>query len=566
MTPADQQLFEAAPRPLAALSADGQFTLLFANEHFLASVELRREDLVGRRLFDLFGDPPDDVSVSGWRDLRVALARLLAKESSEALTAGKFALPHGAGRKLRHWRIYSWRVGAIAGSPPYLVQEISPARAAQDLRTPLSLILGPLEELLDRGGLDPSAVEILETVRRNAQKLQQRLDHPRSSARDATKATDDSEPYREPPLMGSGPTIVVASGDGDERAYLEGLLRRSGFGVRIAGDAEKVIRLCQTGAPALLLCDAALPPNGGLELTRRLRDDERTTALPIMLISSRAGESARIEGYDAGADEYLEKPFGVRELIARIDAAVRLSVARTDISNKQRRIAVLARLASVVETAMDAVISINGKQEIVLFNAAAEEMFRCPVRDALGRQLDDFIPHRFRGRHKHLVAAFGRAGVSGRSMARLGDLAALRADGTEFPIEASISQARVDGEMLFTVILRDISERKAAMETQHLLIGELDHRVKNTLAMVQAIASQTARTNIDPQEFAKSFNGRIRAMATAHTLLTRAGWAGADLGELIREQLTLGPDDSRIACHGAAFFLEPQFALHFGLV
>ena len=95
-------------------------------------------------------------------------------------------------------------------------------------------------------------------------------------------------------------------------------------------------------------------------------------------------------------------------------------------------------------------------------------------------------------------------------MGRLGDLTALRADGVEFPIEASISQARVDGELLFTVILRDMSERRAAMETQRLLIGELDHRVKNTLAMVQAIANQTAKSYVGSQGFCGKFQ-RARA-------------------------------------------------------
>jgi two-component sensor histidine kinase len=150
-------------------------------------------------------------------------------------------------------------------------------------------------------------------------------------------------------------------------------------------------------------------------------------------------------------------------------------------------------------------------------------------------------------------------------MGRLGDLTALRADGVEFPIEASISQARVDGELFFTVILRDMSERRAAVETQRLLIGELDHRVKNTLAMVQAIADQTAKAYADPKDFAESFNGRVRAMASAHTLLTRAAWKGADLRDLLREQLALGAD-SRILLSGPDVFLESRIALHFGMV
>jgi PAS domain S-box-containing protein len=307
------------------------------------------------------------------------------------------------------------------------------------------------------------------------------------------------------------------------------------------------------------------PGVDGLDLTRRLRADERTAALPIMILSQRAGEDARIKGYQAGADEYMEKPFAARELIARIENVVALAGARANIAGKLRRVAVLVRLASVVETAMDAVISIDKSQRITLFNAAAEKMFGCDALSAMGRPLDDFIPQRFRAAHARHVEGFSKTGVSGRTMGRLGDLTALRADGVEFPIEASISQARIDGEVLFTVILRDMSERHAAAETQRLLIGELDHRVKNTLAIVQAIANQTAKAHVDPKMFAESFNGRVRAMASAHTLLTQAGWKGADLGSLLREQLTLGMDP-RIVLVGPPVSLGPQFALHFGMV
>jgi PAS domain S-box-containing protein len=364
------------------------------------------------------------------------------------------------------------------------------------------------------------------------------------------------------------PLVVVADGDGFSRENLDALLREAGFDALLAADAPAALDACLSLAPALLLCDAGTSGIGGLDLTRRLRGDERTATLPIILLSARSGEDARIEGFEAGADDVVEQPVSARELIARIAAAIKLANARAECAGRQRRIAVLTRLASVVETAMDAVISIDARQNITLFNAAAEQMFGCEAARALGRPLDQFIPQRFRASHAKHVAGFARTGVSGRAMGRLGELTALRADGREFPIEASISQARVDGEVLFTVIVRDMSERKAAAETQRLLIGELDHRVKNTLAVVQAIANQTARSYSDPKDFVENFQGRVRAMASAHTLLTRAGWKGARLAELIREQLTLGPSDSdsRILSQGPEVFLAPHIAMHFGMV
>jgi PAS domain S-box-containing protein len=121
-----------------------------------------------------------------------------------------------------------------------------------------------------------------------------------------------------------------------------------------------------------------------------------------------------------------------------------------------------ARLGGIVGSAMDAIISVNSEQRIVLFNVAAENLFRCAASTALGQTLDQFIPLRFREHHRQHVDDFGRTGVTSRSMRSLSVLRALRADGVEFPIEASISQVEVVKEKLYTVVLRDITERNRA--------------------------------------------------------------------------------------------------------
>ncbi len=120
------------------------------------------------------------------------------------------------------------------------------------------------------------------------------------------------------------------------------------------------------------------------------------------------------------------------------------------------------RLQSIIQSAMDAVITVDEKQDIVLFNAEAERIFRCPASRALGGPLDRFIPERFRAAHHGHVERFGRTGATTRMMGARLDLWGLRADGEEFPIDASISQVVSDGRRFYTVILRDITERKAA--------------------------------------------------------------------------------------------------------
>jgi PAS domain S-box-containing protein len=381
---------------------------------------------------------------------------------------------------------------------------------------------------------------------------------------------DKDRDARQPSLDGQGeqPLVVLAEDSADMRVYLTGLLEKAGYRVQAFADGEAAFAACVEAAPKLVLSDSMMPNVSGLDLTRRLRADGRTAAIPVLLLSARAGEAARIEGYYAGADEYIEKPFGARELVARIDAAIRLARARTDMARHEGKISVLNRLASVVETAMDAIISVDIHQNVTLFNAAAERMFSCSAKDAVGRPLNDFIPERFRAAHANHVRSFAETGVSGRAMGRLGDLRALRSDGAEFPIEASIAQARVDGEKIFTVIVRDISARIAAAETERLLLGELDHRVKNTLATVHAIAAQTLKSTTDPAAFVTSFNGRLRALASAHNLLMRTSWQRAPLDALIHDQLMLGPDgsDDRIAYHGPPVMLAPQSALHLGLI
>jgi PAS domain S-box-containing protein len=122
------------------------------------------------------------------------------------------------------------------------------------------------------------------------------------------------------------------------------------------------------------------------------------------------------------------------------------------------------QLAGIIASAMDAIITVDAEQGIVLFNNAAERMFLFPAEDAIGQPLERFIPERFRAAHKGHVEHFGKTHVTRRSMGALGALFGLRADGEEFPIEASISQIETDSRKLYTVILRDISERKRADE------------------------------------------------------------------------------------------------------
>jgi PAS domain S-box-containing protein len=139
-----------------------------------------------------------------------------------------------------------------------------------------------------------------------------------------------------------------------------------------------------------------------------------------------------------------------------------------------------ARISAIIDSAMDAIITVDEAQRIVLFNRAAEIVFRCGRGDALGTPLERFIAQRFRAAHRGHIERFGRTGTTSRRMGDVTTLWGLRADGEEFPLEASISQTQEAGGRFYTVILRDIALRKQAEDTllrQQAELRELSARV-----------------------------------------------------------------------------------------
>ncbi|QQC65986.1 PAS domain-containing sensor histidine kinase [Paraburkholderia ginsengisoli] len=152
-----------------------------------------------------------------------------------------------------------------------------------------------------------------------------------------------------------------------------------------------------------------------------------------------------------------------------------------------------ARMMAIIRSSMEAIITIDERQRIVIFNPMAEQVFGCSAMEAVGGPLDRFIPERFRAAHAQHVQQFGGTGVSDRQMGTQRVLSGLRANGEEFPLEASISQIRDGNTRLYTVMLRDITDRVKAERAQRQAREELRELSANLQNIREDEKSRIAR-------------------------------------------------------------------------
>ncbi|SIQ56533.1 PAS domain S-box-containing protein [Aromatoleum tolulyticum] len=385
-----EALIENTPAIIFMKDPDGRYVLV--NRHFAQTFNLRREELVGKTVGDIF--PPD---------------------IAEALRA--------ADRRV------------LAGGVPQALEEV--LLQAGELHTYLSIKF-PVRDAEGRTyALCGVATDITER-KRTERALQQALAFQRAildSASYAIIATDTTgviltfNPAAERML---GYTAAEVEGKATPELFHDP--------AEMAVHAEALAR------------ELGEPVGAGFEVftvkPRRDQADEEEwtyvrkdgTRIPVLLaITALRDAQGEITGYLGIVSDISERK--------RADAEIR---------------AARARFAGILEIAADAIVSIDEAQRITLFNRGAEKVFGYRAEEVLGQPVEMLVPERYRARHREYVAEFARAGDVTRRMDQRAPVFGLRRDGTEFPAEASVSKLELTGEMVFTAMLRDVTERRQA--------------------------------------------------------------------------------------------------------
>ena len=273
------------------------------------------------------------------------------------------------------------------------------------------------------------------------------------------------------------------------------------------------------------------------------------------------GVEAIAERPDGTRVRFLPYPTPLRDASGRVIAGINLLM---DITERHASEVQAEHLAAIVASSDDAIVSKTIDGQVTSWNAAAARLFGYDASEMIGQPITRIIPPELHKEEERILAQL-------RRNERIDHFETTRVakDGRQIDISLCVSPLRdKSGQVVgASKVARDITERKQAEKLQRLLVEELNHRVKNTLATIQAIANQSMRRAKSPADFVSGFSGRLQALARAHDLLTQTKLQGAEIMDVIRDQVLLGRlDDRRVACGGPTLMLDPQAAMNLALV
>lgn len=273
-----------------------------------------------------------------------------------------------------------------------------------------------------------------------------------------------------------------------------------------------------------------------------------------------------------GLDAIAERPNGTRVVFTpfpvplkdgegRVTGGINLLI---DVTKRKEAEMAAAQMAAIVSSSDDAIVSKTLDGIVTSWNGGAVRIFGYRPEEMIGSSIRKLIPPELQEEEDHILSRIRK----GERIDHF-DTVRVTKDGEHIDVSLTISPILDPDNKIIgaSKIARDVRDRKRHEELQRLLFNELNHRVKNTLATIQSLASQSLRTSANPNEFVNSFNGRVTALARAHDLLVKQQMSGTSLKQLVHEQVALGAEEAgRVAFSGPDITLDARVSIQMALV
>jgi len=291
------------------------------------------------------------------------------------------------------------------------------------------------------------------------------------------EAPAPSHPVR---VGGDGSSVLVVDDNPDMRAYISRLLRPF-WAVDTASDGQEALDRVARSRPDLVLTDVMMPRLDGFGLLQALRADPTTATVPVIFLSARAGEDAAVEGLDAGADDYLVKPFSALELLARVRSNLELAGLRNEETAWRR---------ALVESLSEGVAVVDGAGTVLEVNPAFEAILGFGQAGAPYRPPFPWLPDRYIDREGQAGQALAAARRDGQFH---GVVRLCHRDGHELLVDLTVDSVALADETRFVATLRDVTaelvaaERESALAQLGMQLAESSHVVEVQQAGLTAL-------------------------------------------------------------------------------